>query len=107
MKQIALSLAAAFMVAALPVTMLGLGQAQAAEVTSGEVEAKLNNIEDRLVRAKLVIKKLKHDYLLAIKSEENMADAGMSKADVQLVKREFQHKVENMIDTAVEEIDSI
>ncbi|MDQ6978976.1 MAG: hypothetical protein Q9M09_02225 [Mariprofundaceae bacterium] len=107
MKQIALSLAVAFMVAALPVTVPTMGQAQAAETTTSEMEAKLNAIEDRLRRTKLVIKKLKHDYLLAVKSEQDMADSGMAKEDVKHVEREFKHKVEQMIDTALEEINSI
>jgi len=107
MKKIALSLAVAFMVAALPVTVPTVGQAQAAESTNSEIEAKLHNIEDRLKRVKLVVKKLKHDYLLAVKGEQGMAEAGVPEADVKHIQREFKHKVERMIDTAVAEIDSI
>jgi len=107
MKQIALSLALAFMVGALPVMSSTQGNVQAAEATKAEIEAKLHNIEDRLKRAKLVVKKLKHDYLLAVKSEQGMTDAGVPEADAKHIKYEFRHKVERMIDTAVAEIDRI
>jgi|UPI000378CB5A hypothetical protein len=107
MKKITLSLAIAFMMTALPVTVTTMSQAQASEPASSDIEAKLNAIEDRLKRAKLVVKKLKHDYLLAVKSEDNLAGSGMSEEDIKHVKQKFQHKVETMINTAVAEIDSI
>lgn len=72
-----------------------------------EVTARLNSIEDRLKRAKLVVRKLKHDYLQAMENSDAMKQGGISAEDVERIDTEFKHKVQMMIDQAVEDINDV
>jgi len=71
------------------------------------LEEKLMGIESRLKRARLIIKKLKHDYLFAVKSNQIMRDEGLAEADVDQIEREFKKKVEKMIEVAMYAMDDV
>ncbi len=69
-----------------------------------QLNDRLNNIEHRLQRAKLVVHKLKQEYVKAAEDRKAMEKAGVSEEDVQRIDRQFKHKIATMIDRAIKAI---
>ncbi len=88
----------------LPINHEGNAFAAEADIV---LEEKLIGIESRLRQARLIIKKLKHDYLLAVKSNQMMRDEGLAEADINQIEREFKKKVEKMIEVAMDAMNDV
>ena len=73
-------------------------------LSEAELSHRLDEIENRLQRAKLVVHKLKLEYVKAAEDSEAMKKAGISEKEVQHIDRQFKRKVKMMIDRAVEAI---
>jgi len=102
-----LGLVSAFLVAliAAPQTMPFSGPAIAhAEVS---FEAKMNAIEDRARMLKLVIRKLKKEFIGAKMNMEAMKQKGMDPKDIERIERAFNHKVNKLIERTLKEISEI
>jgi len=105
MKKI--GLASAFLVALIvapqpmPVSGPAIAHADAA------FDAKMTEIEDRARMLKLVIRKLKKQFIGAKKNMEMMKKNGMDKGDVERIERAFDHKVNKLIERTLTEISKI
>lgn len=81
----------------------GFQQAHADEA----FEAKMNELEDRARMLKLVMRKLKKEFISAKKNVTAMKKAGMDEADIERIDRAFHHKVKKLINQALKEIEAI